>query len=471
MSEVRNPRSNEDIANTFLKLDCSNDPLTGNLDFIRDIEIELGVDAGALLKLTDTIDTAIYANGSNTLEISTTINATGTVANTRGLNSSFTYTAGTLSSCYPNVFSATLGDNSIPCIAITSEYDSQSSSIVAKKAGITVEAKGSDTGATGVIYGAWTQATNVGTGNGVGYQGYGLNTSAGTGLNAIGVYGYAKSDDGLSTGLYSRPFTINNKGFCFVGQSHFHMSTGSMYINVSGDPSSAVGNKTHILETDDGSVWIEKYLEVDNTAYFDATGTAIDSDGQVNINTDKKLQFRDSGLFIQSDSDGNLLASSDDTITLTATNDVDVTNDLHVAGEMKGSRLVHNCGYSGTYSASGYMRAAGYSSQSNNRGYVMPRSGSVVSLSAFCEHSVHSSDGTINIEVHKGSGLSDASVLMAVESSTLTGTNYNLKLYGTAARDTYTFSAGDKLMMYYNHNTVGGSTRYFHCMFEVVFDD
>jgi hypothetical protein len=39
----------------------------------------------------------------------------------------------------------------------------------------------------------------------------------------------------------------------------------------------------------------------------------------VTVKTNKKIQFRDTGLYIQSDSDGNILISSDGTITTTAT--------------------------------------------------------------------------------------------------------------------------------------------------------
>ena len=131
----------------------------------------------------------------------------------------------------------------------------------------------------GPVYGAYTQATQVSaTGVACGYFGYGKNTHVGaTGLRAIGLYGYAKASSGVEVGVYGLPFTQDADGFSIYAVGHSHFRSGVNYFYTSTAIQTAV-NKTHITTTDLGSVWIEKYLEVDNTAYFDGelhhTGSA-----------------------------------------------------------------------------------------------------------------------------------------------------------------------------------------------------
>lgn len=72
---------------------------------------------------------------------------------------------------------------------------------------------------------------------------------------------------------------------------------------------------------------------------FDRVHKKIDD--TITVDTDKKIQFRDTGIYIQSSADGKLLISSDgsgaDDITLTGnvtfSNDIAVTGDLTVSGD------------------------------------------------------------------------------------------------------------------------------------------
>ena len=130
---------------------------------------------------------------------------------------------------------------------------------------------------TNNVYGAYTLGVNASTGQGIGYQGYGNNTSAGTAYNAIGVFGFAQSSNGLMAGVQALSFSTNTRGFAFyTQQGHNHLSGGVTYIYTN-TALQAAATTTHITPgTDNGSLWIEKYLEVDNTAFFDGGATLAD---------------------------------------------------------------------------------------------------------------------------------------------------------------------------------------------------
>lgn len=126
----------------------------------------------------------------------------------------------------------------------------------------------------GAIYGAFTKAVNASTGTSYGYEGYGQNTSAGTGTNAVGVYGFGQSTSGRAVGVLAAPFTTGVKQFAFVcEQGNNHFSDGVSYFYTSTGLQDAA-TTTHITPgTDDGSVYIEKFLEVDNTIFADGDVT------------------------------------------------------------------------------------------------------------------------------------------------------------------------------------------------------
>lgn len=67
-----------------------------------------------------------------------------------------------------------------------------------------------------------------------------------------------------------------------------------------------------------------------NPTTFSELRKKINND--ITVDTDKKIQFRDTGLYIQSSSDGVLTISSDGTIAITATSGVTITGDLTVTG-------------------------------------------------------------------------------------------------------------------------------------------
>lgn len=124
------------------------------------------------------------------------------------------------------------------------------------------------------LYGAYFKATNNEiTGNAYGFLGFGYNSESGssTAINAVGVYGYGKSIGGVFASFLSQPQGADAKQYSFVsnsGHNHFNNGVSYFYTGASAD---GADNTTHItVASDAGSVYINKYLEVDNEAYFDA---------------------------------------------------------------------------------------------------------------------------------------------------------------------------------------------------------
>lgn len=157
------------------------------------------------------------------------------------------------------------------------------------------------------IYGAFTKAINAGTTVAYGYQGYGQNTSASTGLNAAGVFGYAVSTSGIESGLRGVAATTGTRGFSLTGVGHIHNTGGSAYF-YTGTAITEVTAKTNIGTGDLGSVYIQKYLEVDDMAYFDGGITLADTKNivlktttgtKIGTATAQKLGFWDAVPIIQ----------------------------------------------------------------------------------------------------------------------------------------------------------------------------
>jgi hypothetical protein len=128
---------------------------------------------------------------------------------------------------------------------------------------------------------------------------------------------------------------MNADSFAFVGEGHNHFSDGVTYIHTS-DAAATVTNKTHIAETDNGSLWIENKLEVDGAGHFDST---LDVDGQADFN-----------------------------------------DDVVIDGELKGGRCILTAGSSSSNTSSVYLRTPGGITMSANRGYPMRRAGSLVGV-------------------------------------------------------------------------------------------
>lgn len=230
-------------------------------------------------------DMAAKDNFSSTVSITTTGNDVNTVYRT--YHASTSYTGGASHFYSPKLYSynsaitltnnGTLLADNFSCFTGTSNIrGSVDGAIQAAHVGVNV---GIGDNTTNNIWGAYTKATNSGTGIAYGYQGYGDNKSAGTGNNSIGVYGFAKSSSGIEVGVSASAFSSSTKSFGFHTNKHNHFTNGITYIYTN-TAITATTNKTLIQTTDNGSLYVEKYLEVDNTAQFD---------GNVNIAAQKYL--------------------------------------------------------------------------------------------------------------------------------------------------------------------------------------
>lgn len=274
------------------------------------------------------------------------------------------------------------------------------------------------------IYGAYTQAHQVGAGTAYGYQGYGYNTSAtDTSLNAIGVKGYAASTAGLAVGVEATCATINESGFgLYVGQ-HSHFNAGIAYFYAS-QVLQAAEDKTHILESDNGSVWIENKLEVDGDAFFDSDATV--------------------------------------------SGDLTVTGDLDVTGEMSGARCMISLGRYNNTTSSTYLRSAGLASQdpwdgTEGRGIPQMRDGSIVGFAANFKWT-ETTTGTIEFVVYVNT---TSKWTFEVD---VNGTD-TYTVYDTQARGTDTYSAGDIIAVRMNFtNGATGTVANTAALLEIVQD-
>ena len=258
----------------------------------------------------------------------------------------------------------------------------------------------------GGLYGAWTQAKNNGRGDAVGYTGYGNNIGTGATHNATGVYGYATSSNGLAAGMYANSFTRNSKHFSLFAEGHLHTTQGNLYI-YENTAISEVGNKTHIDESSDGNLYVENDVEVDGTLYADG--------------------------------------------------------DAEIAGELKGSRQSFSFGYNKNLSSDTYIKSAGNTITSATIGYVMPRAGSIVGI-GFCTNINNLAVGGDLKAVARINGSDKLS-----ETLSFAGTG-DKSGYATAARNTHTFTAGQKLAVY--TDKVSGTYMWQNTVvnIEVVFD-
>lgn len=207
--------------------------------------------------------------------VSSTINYTGGVC----YSDSYAFYAKIDVSASANMIGDPMG------VGVSYALDGVANPAPSNKGGVVVSAAADRASA---IYGAYTQATNANSGGlAVGYQGYGDNTSASsvTALNSVGLFGYGRSIGGIFAGVYSWPINNNSKHFAYVSAGgHNHYTAGVSYFYTNTAITLAV-NKTHINESgDDGSVWVEKYLEVDNFIYADG-GITIAGAKNIVLNT------------------------------------------------------------------------------------------------------------------------------------------------------------------------------------------
>lgn len=220
------------------------------------------LDSGVNVSLASGAGTEVFRSALADMDY-TAASGTFMIASLYGFDTTINYTDNGATVASPNLS------------AFRAQIDSRGQSGGAPQAGTVGLSVAVGDSTTSTIYGAYTKATNAG-GQAIGYQGYGLSTASGSSLLAVGVYGFCRTTNGLDAALYGLPFTNQSTSFAAYLGGHVHMANGSLYVYTS-QTLQTVPNKTLVNETDDGSVWIEKYLEVDNIAQFDG-GAYINAD-------------------------------------------------------------------------------------------------------------------------------------------------------------------------------------------------
>jgi len=357
-----------------------------HLDIDRTANPNVG-SSGTHAQITETVEGTVFDLGGTTFKVNTDFDGGIMHTGHHGLHVNMDLTSGSsLGSTYPVYITADLGSTTTaPLITGILNLDSQTTTVAGKTAGIETSVKANRSNS---IYGAWTQAFNVGTGDAVGYTGFGNNTSADTGHNATGVYGYVSSSNGLGVGVYANGFNYNSRHFSIFADGHIHSTKGNLYI-YENTGLSEVENKTHINESSDGNLYVEKDVEVDGTIY----------------------------------GDGN----------------IEVSDDLKVSGELQGARE----SFTFSYSRGGGARYAkiGERTPVAGQGYIMPRDGSIVSVTVTANVDNFASGGNMDAEARIAGTPLFQEVINVTGPGLYSG-------YNTQARGTDTFSAGNSLEAY-----------------------
>jgi len=130
---------------------------------------------------------------------------------------------------------------------------------------------------------------------------------------------------------------------------------------------------------------------------------------------------------------------------LYSTDDAVIDGDLTVSGEMKGSRIVYNFGYTaGLNGPNTFVLEVGPRVKSGlaaSQGYLMPRAGSVVGIAIILDVNA-SAGGDVDFLAR-----TDNDTTLFTETISAPGVADGHKQYNTFTRGTYTFSAGEVLQV------------------------
>lgn len=215
-----------------------------------------------------------------------------------------------------------------------------------------------------------------------------------------------------------------------------------------------------VATTNPGDFWCSGNADFDGTVVFDGVCTynanaifTLDLTVGSNITCDAI----DVSATIACD---NLTVAVDATVA----DDLVVTDDVTISGELKGARCLLGCGNQVTnQTVDKYLKGAGGWSWSEVAGYCMNRAGSIVGVTMNYIVDSYSDTPTVECEVRVGD------VVVYSVSETVDGTG-SRSIYGTQARGTDTFSAGDIITAKID---VTGTIQYDYPggYIEVVFDD
>ena len=195
--------------------------------------------------------------------------------------------------------------------------------------------------------------------------------------------------------------------------------------------------------TSPGDLWVSGDFDCDGTGVFGGLLTLEAILVNTTMNVTGAVAFSDSAYFA-------------DNVTIADT--------LKVEGEFKGARLILPVGGNAVNQTGDiWLKGAGYSTHNTTKGYVMGRTGSIVGASNL--YNIDSYTPTVTVETKVYVDAVETYTL----SDTIDGTGIRA-VYGTQARGTDTFVAGDILHIYMD---VTGTVQYdaITGYIEVQFDD
>lgn len=252
------------------------------------------------------------------------------------------------------------------------------------------------------VLGLYAKSSNWSGGRSVGFKAYGVSQGSTSALKGIGAWLIGQSAHGVEAGVFAEPVTKDANGLAVCAKGHSRFYYGNVYVhNATSDPVvTAVVNKSHVTEAEDGSLWVQNQLECDGAGHFDST---LDVDGQADFN-----------------------------------------DDVVIDGELKGGRVqIDAADNTSSVSASRYLRSNNGMSQNASRGYPQARAGSVVDVAGTCYVNSFSAGAEVHIEI-RADGVEIASCNHEIVS-----TGYK-KWSATDARDLAVFTADQNLQFYLN---------------------
>jgi len=135
----------------------------------------------------------------------------------------------------------------------------------------------------------------------------------------------------------------------------------------------------------------------------------------------------------------------------------------NISGEIQGGREPVFFGRNSNFTASGYLNGVVGRVFSTTHGYVMPRAGSIVGISAGTNVSAQTTPGNVTYEVRKN-GVNVFSSALAIAGAAV------YKNYATQARGVDTFSANDVIAVYLTYDTFAGTINGIFGIVELQFD-
>ena len=219
--------------------------------------------------------------------------------------------------------------------------------------------------------------------------------------------------------------------------------------------------------TNPGDFWVSGNADFDGTVVFDGICTFnADAIFTLDVSVGDDLTVADDAAVTDSlYVGGNLVVVAGvSAADLTASDDLVVTDDATISGELLGARcLLPIGGNISNATTDRFLKGGGASTFDNTYGYMMNRAGSIVGATFMYNVDSYTPVATVELEVR----VNDSAVYELSDTLAATGAG---DVYGTQARGTDTFSAGDFITALVDIN---GTVQYdtYGGYIEVQFDD